>query len=90
MERYLTQCEFTDDERAIIELRRKGVSLVGMAGRLNMSPSSVSDRLASIQRDWAEVQDTLKLKEHSDEIVCSMCVHVDREIERIRARVDKM
>ena len=55
MERYLTECNFTDDERAIIEMRRKGVSLVGMAGRLSMSPSSVSDRLASIRKKMEEL-----------------------------------
>ena len=55
LERYLTECNFTDDERAIIEMRRKGVSLVGMAGRLNMSPSSVSDKLASIRKKMEEL-----------------------------------
>lgn len=48
------------------------------------------ERLAALRRDWAEVQDALKLREHSDEIVCGMCMHVDREIERIRAMVEKM
>lgn len=47
-------CNFTDEERAIIEMRGKGVSLVGMAGRLNMSPSSVSGRLASIKKKMQE------------------------------------
>lgn len=55
MERYLNECNFTDDERAIIELRRKGVSLVGMAMRLNISRSSVSDRLASIRKKMEEL-----------------------------------
>ena len=50
----MTGCNFTDEERAIIEMRGKGVSLVGMAGRLNMSPSSVSGRLASIKRKMQE------------------------------------
>lgn len=40
MEYYLTNCNFTDDERAIIEMRRKGVSLVGMARELNYSSTS--------------------------------------------------
>lgn len=55
MERYLTECNFTDDERAIIEMRAKGVSLVGMAMRLNISRSSVSDRLASIRKKMEEL-----------------------------------
>lgn len=48
------------------------------------------ERLAALRRDWTEVQDVLKLKEHGDEIVCGMCMHVDREIERLRARIEKM
>ena len=53
---YLENCNFTDDERAIIEMRRKGVSLVGMAQKLNYSStSSVSDRLASIKKKMEEL-----------------------------------
>ena len=51
----MTECNFTDDERAIIEMRGKGVSLVGMAMRLNISRSSVSDRLASIRKKMEEL-----------------------------------
>ena len=56
MEYYLDNCNFTDDERAIIEMRRKGVSLVGMARELNYSStSSVSDRLATIRKKMEEL-----------------------------------
>lgn len=55
MKRYLEECNFTDTERAIIEMRRKDVSLVGMAERLNMSPSSVSDRIRSIRKKMEEL-----------------------------------
>lgn len=51
----MNNCNFTETERAIIEMRGKGVSLVGMAMRLNMSQSSVSDRLASIKRKMEEL-----------------------------------
>ena len=56
MDYYLSNCNFTDTERAIIEMRRKGVSLVGMAKRLNYSStSSISDRLASIRKKMEEL-----------------------------------
>lgn len=55
----MTGCNFTEEERAIIEMRGKGVSLVGMAGRLSMSPSSVSGRLASIKRKMEELDNYL-------------------------------
>ena len=55
----MTGCNFTEEERAIIEMRAKGVSLVGMAGRLSMSPSSVSGRLASIRRKMEELDNYL-------------------------------
>lgn len=51
----MENCNFDDVERAIIELRRKDVSLVGMAQRLNRSPSSVSDKLASIRKKMEEL-----------------------------------
>ena len=56
MDYYLANCNFTDDERAIITMRRKGVSLVGMARKLNYnSTTSVSDRLYSIRRKMEEL-----------------------------------
>lgn len=56
MEYYIDNCSFTDEERAIIEMRKRRVSLVGMARELNYSStSSVSDRLASIRRKMEEL-----------------------------------
>ena len=56
MDYYLNNCNFTEDERAIIEMRRKGTSLVGMAQKLNYSStSSVSERLASIREKREEL-----------------------------------
>lgn len=56
MDYYLANCNFSNDERAIIEMRRKGVSLVGMAQKLSYSStSSVSDRLHSIRKKMEEL-----------------------------------
>ena len=56
MDYYLENCSFTDEERAIIEMRKRRVSLVGMARELNYSStSSVSDRMASIKRKMEEL-----------------------------------
>ena len=63
MDYYLANCNFTDTERTIIEMRRKGASLVGMARALNYSStSSVSDRLASIRHKMEELD---KIKPYS-------------------------
>lgn len=63
MDYYLENCNFTETERAIIEMRRKGVSLVGMARKLSYSStSSVSDRLASIRKKMEELD---KIKPYS-------------------------
>lgn len=48
------------------------------------------ERLATLRRDWTEVEDVLKLKEHSDELVMGMTCHVNKEIERLRAKIEKM
>lgn len=48
------------------------------------------ERLATLRRDWSEVESALKLKEHSDELVQGMTCHVEKEIERLRARIEKM
>lgn len=48
------------------------------------------ERLATLRRDWAEVEDALKLKEHSDELVHGMTCHINHEIDRVRARIEKM
>lgn len=55
MDYYLENCEFTDEERAIIEMRRKDVSLVAMADRLKISQSSISDRIRSVKRKMEEL-----------------------------------
>lgn len=52
---YSENCAFTEEEQAIIEMRRKGVSLVAMARRMNVSQSSVSDRIRSIKEKMEEL-----------------------------------
>lgn len=55
MDYYSANCAFTEEEQAIIEMRRKGVSLVAMARRMNISQSSVSDRIRSIRIKMEEL-----------------------------------
>lgn len=48
------------------------------------------ERLATLKRDWSEVDNELGLHKHNEELVKCMAHHIDHEIERVRARVDKM
>lgn len=52
---YIENCTFSDEELAIIEMRRNDVSLVAMADRLNISQSSVSDRIRLIRNKMQEL-----------------------------------
>ena len=56
----------------------------------NWFASRAKERLATLRRDWSEVEDVLQIRAHSDELVCGMACHVDKEIERLRAVVEKM
>ena len=44
------QCNFTDEERAIFDLRVKAHSLVEIQHKLHMSESTVNRRIRSIKR----------------------------------------
>ncbi len=44
------QCNFTDEERAIFDLRVKAHSLVEIQQRLHMSESTVNRRIKNIKR----------------------------------------
>ena len=48
------------------------------------------ERLAALRRDWGDVESELKLHDHDDDLVEAMACHIDREIDRIRARVEKL
>ena len=49
-EYFLAECPFTDDEKEVFDLRRKGKSIVAISLELNMSESTVSRRIKSITR----------------------------------------
>lgn len=44
------QCNFTDEERAVFDLRVKAHSLVEIQQRLHMSESTVNRRIKNIKR----------------------------------------
>ena len=48
------------------------------------------ERLAALKRDWAEVEDVLHLKNHEDELVQGMTCHVNKEIEQLQMKIDRM
>ena len=52
--------------------------------------SRAKERLATLRRDWAEVESELGLRKHADELVRCMTHHIDKEIERVRELVEKM
>lgn len=49
-EYFLSECPFTDEEKAVFDLRRKGHSIVSISLELNMSESTVSRRIKSITK----------------------------------------
>ena len=49
-EYFLSECPFTDEEKQVFDLRRKGHSIVSISFELNMSESTVSRRIKSITR----------------------------------------
>ena len=46
------------------------------------------ERLATLRRDWSEVDSELGLHKHNEEIVRCMACHIDKEIEKIRSRIE--
>lgn len=48
-ERYRRKCNFTDEERAVFDLRVKGRSIVEISQKLNLSETTVSRRLRNIK-----------------------------------------
>lgn len=49
-ERFRRECNFTDEERAVFDLRVKARSIIEIQGALNMSESTVSRRIRNIKR----------------------------------------
>ena len=48
-DRFRRKCNFTDDERAVFDLRVKGKSIVEISQRLNLSETTISRRLRNIK-----------------------------------------
>lgn len=48
------------------------------------------ERYNALKRDWSEIDAELSLHKHDDEMVACTVMHVDREMERIRARIEGM
>lgn len=49
-ERFRRECNFSDEERAVFDLRVKSRSIVEIQNALNMSESTVNRRIRSIKR----------------------------------------
>lgn len=49
-ERFRRECNFTDEERMVFDLRVKAFSLVEIHQKLNMSESTVNRRIKNIKR----------------------------------------
>lgn len=52
--RFLTVCPFTEEETKILEMRRRGKSVVEIGLKLTMSDRTVSRRIKSISRKIAK------------------------------------
>lgn len=48
------------------------------------------ERLAELRRDWDDVERELELKHHKDELTGAMDCHICREVDRVKARVEKL
>ena len=49
-DRFRQLCNFTDDERAVFDLRVKGKNIVEISMKLSMSEATVNRRIKSIKR----------------------------------------
>lgn len=49
-ERFRRECNFSDDERAVFDLRVKARSIIEIQGALNMSEATVNRRIRNIKR----------------------------------------
>ena len=53
-QRLIKQCPFSDEERRVFDLRRRGKSVVEISMALNMSPRTVGRRLDSVKNKIAK------------------------------------
>ena len=54
-EYFLAECPFTEEEKQVFDLRRKGKSIVQISFELNVSESTVSRRIKSITKKVKKV-----------------------------------
>ena len=52
--------------------------------------TTTKERLAELRRDWGDVEETLGLKHHEDDLAEAMSCHIRREIEKLREHIEKM
>jgi DNA-binding NarL/FixJ family response regulator len=48
--KFIVQCPFTDEELKILEMRRKGKSVIQVSMELNLSDRTVERRIKSIEK----------------------------------------
>ena len=48
------------------------------------------ERLAELRRDWTDVEETLDLKHHDDDLAEAMSCHIRREIDKVREKVEAL
>lgn len=48
------------------------------------------ERLAELRRDWNDVSVDLNLREHEDDVAELLMCHVEKDIERVRLRIEKV
>ncbi|MGN0544144.1 MAG: hypothetical protein ACI4I0_01110 [Acutalibacteraceae bacterium] len=48
------------------------------------------ERLSELCRDWNEVSADLKIREHEDDIAELLACHVEKDIERVTHRIEKI
>lgn len=49
-DRFRRECNFTDEERAVFDLRVRAHSIIEIQGKLNMSEATVNRRIRNIKR----------------------------------------
>lgn len=49
-ERFRRECNFTDEERAVFDLRVRAHSIIEIQSKLNMSEATVNRRIQNIKR----------------------------------------
>lgn len=48
------------------------------------------ERLSELCRDWNEVSADLKIREHEDDIAELLACHIEKDIERVTHRIEKL